>query len=170
MNDDTRRLAGLTAAVVTTAAFAKTFVPFYLLGSTAIFAATCAVGAALVAVSWRPIYDMASRATDILLVVVAFYGVVIVSFLVHSRQAVPITHLAGILIFHALFMTFGFSAARTLKVVMITLLGAAAVYLLVIVQYTVRFGDLMKDGYLHDYSMFSAPRYLSRSTRTSVSF
>ena len=150
VRDNTGRLAGVTAAVVTTAAFAKTFFPFYLIGSTAIFAATCALGAALIAVSWRPIYDMASRVTDILLILAAFYGLVIASFLIYSRPAVPTTHLVGILIFHALFMIFGFSAARALKVVLMMLLGAAAIYSIVIIQYAARFGDLVQDGYLQD--------------------
>jgi O-antigen ligase len=146
----TRSLAGLTAAIVTTAAFAKTFVPFYLIGSTAIFAAACAIGAALVIVSWRPIYDMAGKVTDILLLLGALYGLVIINFLFYSRPAVPMTHLLGILIFHALFMIFGFSAARALKAVFMMLLGAAAIYLIVIAEYSVRFGDLMKNGRVND--------------------
>ncbi len=150
VNDNTHRLAGATAAIVTTAAFAKTFLPFYLIGSTPIFAATCALGAVLAALSWRPIYDMASRVTDVLLVLAAFYGLVIISFLVHSRPAVPTTHLAGILIFHALFVIFGFSAARALKVVLLTLLGAGAIYSIIIIQYAARFGDLVQKGYLQD--------------------
>src|SRR6202022_4592505 len=100
INDDKRPLAGVTAAIVTTAAFAKMFLPFYLIGSTAIFAVTSAAG--------------------------------------------------GILIFHALFMIFGFATARALNVLLMMLLGAAAIYLIVIVQYTVRFGDLEQGGYLHD--------------------
>jgi O-antigen ligase len=143
-------LAGVTAAIVTTAAFAKMFLPFYLIGSTAIFAAAGLLGATLVAVSWRPIYDMANKVTDILLLLAVLYGLVIVNFLFLSRPAVPTTHLFGILIFHGLFMVFGFAAARALKAVQMMLLGAAAIYSIVIVQYTIRFGDLMKDGYLHD--------------------
>lgn len=150
MNYDKRRLAGVTAAIVTTAAFAKTFVPFYLIGSTAIFAAACALGAVLVIASWRPAYGMASKIPDILVVLAAFYGLVIVSFLVHSRQAVPMTHLAGILIFHVLFMIFGLSAARALNVVAVMLLGAAATYSIAIIQYVARLGNLMQDGHLQD--------------------
>jgi O-antigen ligase len=149
-NSDTWNLAAFTAAVVTTATFAKTFVPFYLIGSTAIFALTCGLGIVLVALSWRQISDNAKRVTDILVVVGLFYVVVIVSYLSSSFPLVPVTHLLGILIFHALFMIFGFAAARVLKAVLFMLLGAAAIYLAVIAQYTVRFGDLMRDGYLHD--------------------
>lgn len=150
VNHDIRSVAGLTAAAVTTAAFAKTFVPFYLIGSTAIFAVTCAFGAIFVLVSWRPIYDMTSRVKGILLVLIAFYGLVIFNFLAHSRPAVPATHLVGILAFHALFIIFGFAAARALKAALMMLLGAAAIYSIVIVHYAARFGDLMRDGYLHD--------------------
>lgn len=149
-NSDTWSLAGLTAAVVTTATFAKIFVPFYLIGSTAIFAITSALGIVLVAVSWRQICDNAKRVTDILVLLGLLYVVVIISYLLNSFPVVPVTHLLGIVIFHALFMIYGFAAARALKAVLLTLLGAAAIYLIVIVQYIVRFGDLMRDGYLHD--------------------
>jgi hypothetical protein len=149
-NSDTWSLAGLTAAVVTIANFGKTFLPFYLIGSTAIFAITSAFGIALVAVSWRQIYDNAKRVTDILVLLGLLYGVVIISYLSNSFPVVPVTHLLGILIFHALFIIFGFAAARALKLVLLILLGAAAIYSIVIVQYTARFGDLMREGYLHD--------------------
>jgi O-antigen ligase len=58
--------------------------------------------------------------------------------------------LLGILIFHALFMIFGFAAARALNVFLMMLLGAAAIYVIVIIHYTIRFGDLQAGGYLHD--------------------
>ena len=103
MKDDAHRLTGWTAAVVTTAAFGKTFLPFYLIGSTPIFAAASTVGVALVALNWRSMRDMASKAPDIALVLAAFYSLVAISFVVHSHSAVPMTHLIGILIFHMLF-------------------------------------------------------------------
>ena len=140
----------MTAAVVTTAAFSKAFVPFYLIGSTAIFAATSAAGFLFVAISWRQFCDNASRTTDILVVLGLLYGVVIISYLSRSFPEVPVTHLLGILIFHSLFLVFGFAAARGLKAVSAILLSAAAIYSIVIAQYDIRFGDLMRDGYLHD--------------------
>jgi O-antigen ligase len=143
-------LAAVTAAIVTTAAFSKMFVPFYLVGSTAIFAATSALGATLVAIGWRQIYGMATKVTDILLLLGALYGLVIINFLFLSRPAVPTTYLVGILVFHALFIVFGFAAARALNVVLLMLLAAAAVYVFVIARYTILFGDLEQDGYLHD--------------------
>lgn len=150
MDPDTRSRAGLTAAIVTTAAFAKTFVPFYLVGSTPIFAATSVLGATLVATSWRSMYDLAGKVTDTLLLLGALYGWVTINFLFYSQPAVPMTHLLGILIFHGMFMIFGFSAVRALKVVLMMLLGAAAVYSIAIIWYVARFGDLMKGYYLHD--------------------
>lgn len=143
-------LGKATAAVVTTAAFAKIFLPFYLIGSTPIFAATCALGVALVAVSRHPVYDMANRVSDVFLVVAAFYILVITSFLIQSFPAVPITHLVGILIFHALFAIFGFSAARALKAVLLTLMSAGAIYSIVMLQFVARFGDVIQQGYLQD--------------------
>ena len=139
-----------TAAVATTAAFAKMFLPFYLIGSTAIFAAACLIGATLILICRHPLCEMAGRISDFLLLLGAFYIVVILNFLVLSRPIVPMTHLFGILTFHALFMIFGFATARSLKVLLMMLLGAAAIYLIAIVRYAVRFGDLEKDGFLQD--------------------
>jgi O-Antigen ligase len=143
-------LAGLAAALVTTATFAKSFVPFYLIGSTAIFAALCLFGFILVAISWREIFETAKYANDVLVVAALLYGVVIASYLAYSLHHVPMTHLIGILAFHALFLLFGFAASRSLGAVFAVLLAQAATYLLVVAQYTARFGDLMRDGYLHD--------------------
>jgi O-antigen ligase len=145
-----RFLARLAAALATTATFEKSFVPFYLIGSTTIFAVTCVSGIILVAISWREIYETAKYANDVLIVTALLYGVVIVSYLTYSLQRVPVTYLIGIFAFHALFLLFGFAAARSLKAVAAVLLAQAATYLIVVAQYTARFGDLMRDGYLHD--------------------
>jgi hypothetical protein len=147
---DRALLASVTAAILTTATFSKLFLPFYLIGSTVVFAAMSAIGAALVVIGWPSINEMGSKVRDILLLLGALYGVVIANFLLLSRPTVPMTHLAGILIFHSLFLVFGFAAARALRIVLLMLLAAAVVYLIFIAQYTVRFGDLMRDGYLHD--------------------
>jgi len=148
--DISRLLVAATAAIATTAAFAKSFVPFYLIGSTPIFAATCVFGMALVAVAWRDIRDNAVYAADALLVLGLLYGAVVTNYFIYSAGQVPMTHLLGILIFHSLFLVFGFAAARALKTVYMVLLAQAAIYLIIIGQYAVRFGDLMRDGYLHD--------------------
>jgi O-antigen ligase len=79
-----------------------------------------------------------------------FYAVVIASYFSHSRSAVPTTYLLGILIFHAMFIIFGFAAARALKAVLLVLLGAAAIYAIWILQYVVRFGDVMNGNYIDD--------------------
>jgi hypothetical protein len=150
VNYENRSLAGVTAAIVTVAAFSKMFLPFYLIGSTAVFVATGLLGATLIVISWRPIYDMAGKVTDIVLLLGTFYAVVIANFLFLSRPIVPTTHLLGILIFHALFMIFGFAAARGLMAVLMMLLAAAAFYAIVFVRYTVQFGDPMRGGYLND--------------------
>jgi hypothetical protein len=149
-NRNSRRLLALTAAVVTAATFAKAFVPFYLIGSTPIFAVTCAAGLVLVATSWRELYQDALYVTDILIAMGLLYGIVTASYLVNSLHRVPVTDLIGILVFHALFIIFGFAAARALKAVFAMLLAQAAIYLIVVIQYTIRFGDLMEGGVLHD--------------------
>lgn len=150
LSDDKQTLSGWLAAAVTVAAFAKTFVPFYLIGSTAIFVGASALGAALTALSWRRLRDDAGRIPSVLLALVLLYGVTVANFLAYSLPAVPITHLAGILIFHALFLLFGFAAARATRMVLLVLLAGAVAYVLIIVQHTLRFGDVMRDNHIND--------------------
>jgi len=147
---DKRILTGWLAAAVTVAAVAKTFVPFYLIGSTAIFVGASALGVALAAVSWRRLRDDATHIPGVLFVLALLYGVTVANFFAFSLANVPITHLAGILIFHALFLLFGFAAARATRMVLLVLLALALIYVLIIVQYTVRFGDMMRDFHIHD--------------------
>jgi O-antigen ligase len=151
MSKDTSRLvAALTAIVVTVAAFAKIFVPFYLIGSTPIFVTSCFFGLLLIAFASRKLVKQTTYATEVLVLLILFYSTVVASFLINSLHRVPITHLLGILIFHGVFLLFGFAAARSLKAIFAVLLAGAAIYILVIVQYVLRFGDLMQAGYLHD--------------------
>ncbi len=148
--DHSRLVAPLTAAIVTTAAFGKLFVPFYLMGSTEIFIVLSVAGVALIAFYWRSLHDEAAYAGDVLATIGVLYAFVIASYLVNSLHQVPPTHLSGILIFHGLFLVFGFVAARAPKAVFAMLLTQAAVYLIFIARYTVRFGDVFKNGYLQD--------------------
>lgn len=108
-----RLLPALTAVVVIIATFAKLFVPFYLIGSTPIFVASCSLGIVL----WRAkkLAEQAAYARDVLVALTLLYGVVIASFLIHSLHQVPVTHLLGISIFHGLFLLFGFAASRAPK-------------------------------------------------------
>ena len=101
--------------MVTTAAFAKMFLPFYLIGSTAIFAATGLLGATMVAMAWRTLCEMAGKVGKVLLMLGLLYAWVIVNFLLFSRPTVPTTHLIGILIFHALFYDFWFCCCTQSK-------------------------------------------------------
>jgi hypothetical protein len=145
-----RHLPALTAVIVTIATFAKSFVPFYLIGSTPIFAVACALGLVLVILGWRPLCQSALFVVDIFVAMALLYGVVAASYLVNSIHRVPATDLVGILVFHALFVVFGFAAVRALKAVFVVLLAQAAIYLAVVIHYVVRVGDLMGGGYLHD--------------------
>jgi len=133
-----------TAVAVTVAVLAKTFIPFYWIGSTAIFMGTSALGALLVLINWRSLGEDASRIIEVLFLLGALYGLVIANFFVLSRPAVPLTYLLGILIFHGLFLTFGFAAARALEAVLQVLLSAAAIYSIILIEYAVRFGDVMR--------------------------
>jgi O-antigen ligase len=154
---NTPTLARLTSVAVTVAVLAKTFAPFYLIGSTAIFGASVAVGLVLVVLSWRPILDDASHVRDVLIVTALFYAVVVVSFLVYSRGAVPATHLWGILITHGIFLIFGFSAARGLKMVLLVLSGAAAIYAAVLALHALRFGGVTTGIYIDDIFGIGVP-------------
>ncbi|WP_426527699.1 O-antigen ligase family protein [Bradyrhizobium sp. McL0615] len=135
-------IARWTSVAVTVAVLAKTFVPFYLIGSTAIFAASVAAGLVLVALSWRPIFVSARHVRGALIVVALFYAVVVVSFLVYSRAAVPATHLWGILIIHGIILIFGFSAARALNMVLLVLFGMATIYVAMLALHALRFGGV----------------------------
>ena len=139
---NTQTLTRWTSVAVTVAVFAKTFVPFYLIGSTAIFAASVAVGLVLVALSWRPIFDSASHVRAVLILAALFYAVVVASFLAYSRGAVPATHLWGILIIHGVMLIFGFSAARAVKMVLLVLLGMATIYAALLALHALRFGGV----------------------------
>jgi len=147
---DTRTLAIVMAATATVAAFAKIFIPFYLIDSTAIFAGTCALGIVLVGLNWRRVRDDATRIPDILALLGLLYGIVVINFLQHSLPAVPITHLGGILIFHGVFLAFGFASARVLRTVLLMLLGQAVIYALIILSHMVRFGDVMRGNHIND--------------------
>src|ERR1700759_692885 len=122
-NRDSRLLPALTAAVVTTATFAKAFIPFYLIGSTPIFVIACAAGLVLVAMSWRELYQDALYVTDVLIAMGLLYSIATASYLINSLHRVPPTDLIGILLFHGIFIIFGFSAARALKAVFAMLLA-----------------------------------------------
>lgn len=143
-------VAALTVIVVTTAAFAKTFVPFYRMGSTSIFVITCLLGLSLIAVRWREILSDAKFAKDLILTATAFYACVIGNYLVFSSGQVPASYLVGILAFHGLFLVFGFTAARSLSTVSIMLLLQGAIYVIVIVHYIIVYGDPMHGGFLQD--------------------
>jgi O-antigen ligase len=128
--------------MVTVAVLTKTFVPFYLIGSTPIFAASVAVGLVLVALSWRPIFGAARHVRVTLIVVALFYALLIVNFLTYSHDAVPATHLFGILAIHGIMLFFGFAAARALKVVLLVLLAAAMFYAGLLALHALRFGGV----------------------------
>src|SRR5690348_9102292 len=129
-------LAASAAAACTTATFSKSFVPFYMIGSTPIFVATCLVGLILIALDWRRLIGNLAYVRDILIILGVLYAIVVASFLVNSLHRVPVTYLVGIFLFHGLFLLFGFAAARALKAVFATLLVQAAVYAIVVAQYT----------------------------------
>ena len=154
---DKGRLAEVTAAAATIAAMAKMFLPFHMIGSTTIFVLASAIAAMLIIICRRPLYEMAGKVGDFLIGAGAFYVLVTVNFLLLSRPIVPATHLIGILAFHGLFLIFGFATARSLNVLLVILLAAAAIYLIAIARYAVMFGDLEQDGYLHDIFGFGEP-------------
>jgi len=109
-----RLLTTSLAGSATVATFAKSFTPFYLIGSTAIFVAACLIGLVLLALSWRQILDAAGHVRVILAAMALVYAIVIASYFASSFHQVPLTHLLGILIFHAMFLLFGLASAGAL--------------------------------------------------------
>jgi hypothetical protein len=143
-------LAALTAGITTVAVFAKSFTPYYLVGSTAIFVIACLIGLVLISLNWRQILDLASHVRRALVLIVLLYGVVTVSFLVNSFPQVPATHLWGLLIFHSMFLLFGFASARAPAAVFAILLLQGIAYAIIFGHYAISFGDFVQDGFLED--------------------
>jgi hypothetical protein len=135
-------LARWTSISVTIAVLAKVFVPFYLMGSTAIFTASVAIGLILVSLGWQPIFAQADHVRYVLIMTGLFYAVIVVGFLAYSRPVVPVTYLWGILIIHGIFLIFGFSAARDLRAVLLVLVGMGAIYAAVLLIHAVRFSGV----------------------------
>jgi hypothetical protein len=140
----------LIAGVATVAVFAKSFTPYYLVGSTPIFAAACLLGLVLTALNWRQVVDLANHVRPIFVLIVLFYVLVTANYFINSYPKVPITHLLGILIFHGIFLLFGFASAGALNVVFAILLVQGIAYVIIFGQYAIRFGDFVQDGYLKD--------------------
>jgi O-antigen ligase len=145
-----RPLAASLAASATVATFAKSFTPYYLIGSTAIFVAACLIGLVLLALSWRRILDAAGHVRVILAAMGLVYAIVIASYFTGSFHQVPLTHLLGILIFHAMFLLFGFASAGALTVVFAILLAQGVAYFIIFGQYALRFADFVRDGFLQN--------------------
>src|ERR1044072_1713973 len=108
-------LAALIAAIATVAVFAKSFTPYYLVGSTAIFVIACAIGLVLITLTWRQVLDLVNQVHGFAIMIALLYAVVIASYFLYSYPQVPITHLLGILIFHSVFLLFGLASARAPK-------------------------------------------------------
>jgi O-antigen ligase len=143
-------LAALATGITTVAVFAKSFTPYYLVGSTAIFVIACLIGLVLISLNWRQILDLASHVRPALVLIVLLYGVVTASYLVNSFPQVPVTHLWGLLIFHGMFLLFGFASARAPAAVFAILLIQGIAYVAIFGQYAIRFGDFVQNGFLED--------------------
>ena len=136
-------IATSASIAVSVAMLAKTFVPFYLIGSNVIFVLSVLSGSVLIGIGWRKFIEAAPRVRGVLILIAVFYAAVVLSFLLYSRGAVPATHLLGIAIFHGIFLVFGFSAALCLRPTLIVLTVSAAIYAAVILLHALRFGRIM---------------------------
>src|SRR5690242_10242977 len=90
-------VGGILATTVTIAVFAKTFVPFYRMGSTAIFVGASLVGATLIAVNWRRILERVGPTRNFLVIAALLYALVTANYFFFSSKQVPLTHLLGLL-------------------------------------------------------------------------
>jgi O-antigen ligase len=145
-----RLLTASLAGSATVATFAKSFTPYYLIGSTAIFVVACLLGLVLLALSWRQILDAAGHVRVIVAAMALVYAIVTASYFASSFHQVPFTHLLGILIFHTMFLLFGFASAGALTVVFAILLAQGVAYFIIFGQYALRFGDFVRDGFLQN--------------------
>src|SRR5689334_5220027 len=144
-------LTALTAGIATVAVFAKSFTPYYLIGSTPIFVAACLLGLVLTALNWRLIADLAGQVTPFLVLIALLYVLVTANYFVNSFPQVPITHLLGILIFHGVFLLFGLASAGAPNAVFAVVLVQGIAYVIIFSQFAIRFGDFIRsDGYLED--------------------
>lgn len=143
-------LTGLIAGIATVAVFAKSFTPYYLIGSTPIFAAACLIGLILTALNWRQVVGLTNHIRPIFVLIVLLYVLVTANYFIKSWPQVPITHLLGILIFHGTFLLLGLASAGALNVVFAVLLMQGVAYAIIYGQYAIRFGDIARDGFPDD--------------------
>jgi hypothetical protein len=144
-------LTVLTAGIATVAVFAKSFTPYYLIGSTPIFAGACLLGLILTALNWRQVVDLTNHVRPIFVLIALLYVLVTANYFINSWPKVPITHLLGILIFHGIFLLFGLASAGALSVVFAVLLVQGIAYVIIFGQFAIRFGDFIRsDGYPED--------------------
>lgn len=141
-------LTALIAGIATVAVFAKSFTPYYLVGSTPIFAGACLLGLILTALNWRQVVDLTNHVRPIFVLIVLFYVLVTANYFINSYPTVPITHLLGILIFHGIFLLFGLASAGALNAVFAILLIQGIAYVIIYGQYTIRFGDFIRSDQL----------------------
>jgi len=143
-------LTALIAGTATIAVFAKSFTPYYLIGSTPIFVAACLLGLVLTALNWRQVVDLTIHVRPIFVLVVLLYVLVTANYFLNSWPKVPVTHLLGILIFHGIFLLFGLASAGAPNAVFAVLLVQGVAYAIIYSQYAIRFGDIARDGFPDD--------------------
>jgi hypothetical protein len=85
-------------------------------------------GIVLIALASKKLAEQATCARDILVALTVLYGVA--SFLTRSTKFPSL----GILIFHGLFLLFGFAASQAPKVVFAVLIIEASIYLSIVAQ------------------------------------
>src|SRR6185369_9527665 len=141
-------LTALIAGIATVAVFAKSFTPYYLIGSTPIFGAACLLGLILTALNWRQVVDLTNHVRPIFVLIVLLYVLVTANYFLNSWPKVPVTHLLGILIFHGIFLLFGLVSAGALNAVFAVLLVQGIAYVILFGQFAIRFGDFIRSDHL----------------------
>lgn len=143
-------LTALTAGIATVAVFAKSFTPYYLIGSTPIFVAACLLGLVLTALNWRQVLDVTNHVRAIFVLIVLLYVLVTANYFLNSWPKVPLTYLLGILTFHGIFLLLGFASAGAPNAVFAVLLIQGIAYAIIYGQYAIRYGDIARDGFSED--------------------
>ncbi|MGY8677843.1 O-antigen ligase family protein [Bradyrhizobium sp. UFLA05-153] len=142
--------ASATVATATVATFAKSFVPFQFFGSTEIFVASLLLCIASVAMNSRLHVTRAWEVKTELLLITAFYALVVANFLVVSGDDVPSTYLVGTVTFLPMFLALGFVTALRMKLLAWILLSASAIYVFFLSAFILTQGDVYQDGYFAD--------------------
>jgi O-antigen ligase len=140
----------LAAALATTAAFTKSFVPFQFFGSNGVFLVTFALALifALLDIQLHARVIFSLRRDCVLIAI--FFVFSALNFLVETENSVPTTYLVGMLGLTPAFIILGIIASSNIRAMLATSLAFGLVYLCYVLVFWIPHGTLYIDGYFGD--------------------